>query len=166
MNNVQVNFETGGSWLARAIRWFTRGRVNHVAITYDSADWKSRWVTEADTPGVIAKPERSRKWTWVVVPKYDAVAHLQVVQQYIGQKYDFQSFFLWIPILLLWRWLKLKVRKPTMSSKAQYCSEYAAHIAIARLGPVVDDPQWVHPEQLLCIFESAPDDYEVRKVEG
>ena len=165
MRNVRIVFESNQSFIGKMIHWFTRGRVDHVAIIYDSEDWQSPWVTEASTSGMIAKPARSRKWSWVVTPKYDAVGHLQSIQEFIGQKYDFQSFFLWIPFLLAWRWLKVKLRRPSMSSRAQYCSEYAAHLALARLGSVVEDPQWVHPEQLLKIFEEHPDDYEVMRAE-
>jgi len=171
MNNIQIGFQTGTSWIARMIRWFERvaggkGLTNHVAIRYDSDDWRAKWITAADNRGVVAKPEGKRKWTFLVTPKYDATAHLRVIQEYIGQKYDFPSFFLWAFFILMYRWFRVKIRRPHMKSKAQYCSEYAAHLLIAREGLVIENPQWVRPDQLLVLFKAYPDDYRVDKVEA
>jgi hypothetical protein len=165
MNNVKITFETNNSFIGRAIRWFTRGRVDHVAIEYGSSDWESKWATEAALKGVVARPARNRKWSYVASTKYDATRDLRVIQEFIGQKYDFVSFFLWAFFILAWRWLRVKIRKPFMKSKSQYCSEYAAHLLVARKGPVVD-PQWVTPEQLLTELEKYPDDYKVDKIES
>jgi len=165
MQNVRLCFETGSHFIARAIRWFTKGRVNHVAVTYDGDDFECEMVVEALARGVFLRESRNRTWTYVVTPKYpEAVDHMRATKSYIGRKYDVEGFALFGLIILAWRWFRIKVKKPHLTSKAQFCSEYAAHLAVAKLGPVVGDPQWVSPEKLLEIFEAYPAYYDVRRV--
>lgn len=167
MKDVKCVFERDDTFLGRAIRWFTSGRVNHVAVTYRSEDWQSEWVVEALPKGVTCRPVRNRKWAYVVTPKKDVSKSLRAASDYLDRKYDFKGFFLFAIIILAWRWLRIKIRKPSLSGKAQICSEFATHVILLPvLGPVVDDPQWVHPEELLAICEQHPDFYTVEKFIG
>lgn len=164
MRNIRYVYESDDSFVSRAIRWFTRGRVSHVGMLYSSADWEGDWIAEALPKGTMCRPVRSRKWAYIVTPKYNAVPHLQATQEFVDRKYDFKGFFLFAVLILAWRWLRLKLRKPTLSGKDQICSEWAAHTLLPVLGPVIDDPQWVHPEELLKLQEQFPDFFEVQKV--
>ena len=167
MKNIRYVYEADDNFIGKAIRWFTKGRVNHVAIMYDSDDWEAEWVTEAIARGrVVARPVRNRKWTHVVTAKYDAVPYLRAAQEFVDQKYEFKAIFLFAVFILAWRWFKLKLRRPTLSGKAQICSEIAAHTVIPVLGPEIENPQWVHPEELLSLQEKYPEFFDVREMDA
>lgn len=166
MKNVVYVYEADDSIPGRAIRWFTKGRVNHVAIMYDSEDWESEWVTEAVPKGTITRPVRNRKWTHIVTPKYDAAPYLRAAQEFVDQKYEFKAIFLFAIFILAWRWFRLKIRRPTLSGKAQICSELAAHTVMPILGHAFENPQWVHPEELLSLQEQYPEQFDVRKMDA
>lgn len=166
MNRVRYVYEASNSIPGRAIRWFTRGRVNHVAITYDSDDWEAAWVVEAVPKGVVSRPVRNRKWTHIVTPKYDAVPYVREAQEFVDRKYEFKAIFLFAIFILAWRWFKLKLRRPTLGGKAQICSELAAHTVLPVLGPEIENPQWVHPEELLSLQEAYPEHFDVRKTDA
>lgn len=142
-----------------------KGRVNHIAILYHSEDWGTRWVLEALPKGVMCRPDRNRKWTHIVTPKYPAVHLVQKAEEFVHQKYDFKRFFLFALIILAWRWLKLKIKNPRLSGKSQICSEIAARTLPAALYIELGDPQWVHPEQLLKIQENHPELFTVKKMD-
>lgn len=166
MKNVRYVYEADDSIPGRAIRWFTKGRVNHVAMTYDSDDWEAEWVVEAVPKGTVSRPVRNRKWTHVVTPKYNAAPYLRAAQEFVDQKYEFKAIFLFAIFILAWRWFRMKLRRPALKGKAQICSELAAHTVLPVLGPEIENPQWVHPEELLSLQEAHPEFYDVRKMDA
>ena len=174
MKNVRYVYEADDNFIGKAIRWFTNGRVNHVALTYDSDDWdtvvdgetkRAEWVVEAIPKGTVSRPVRNRKWTHVVTPKYDAIPYLKAAQEFVDRKYEFKAIFLFAIFILAWRWFRLKLRRPTLAGKAQICSELAAHTVLPILGPAIENPQWVHPEELLLLQEAYPEHFDVRKMD-
>lgn len=155
MNRIWIVFEKDRGFVPRVIRWLTKSDFNHVAIEYDSDDWNGRWAAEAATKGVRTVPSSKRKWTRRFLVKYpEAKIDLRSTSQFIGEAYDFAGFFLFGWILLFWRVLKLKVRRPWRSTKGQFCSEF-----VARFIGVQDpfsNPQWVTPEDIFrrCCIRS------------
>ena len=153
MKNIQIVFEHSTGWAERCIQWFTQSEVDHVAVLYDSDDWDVPWRAEAATKGVRAVPNNpERKWKYVFDVKYDAKADVQAAQKYIGESYDFAGFFLFAWILLLWRLLKVKVRRPLHPTKGQFCSEFVANVLKPKVSEITN-PQWTTPEDLLEICQ-------------
>lgn len=165
MTNIRYVYEHDGGFVARAIRWFTKGSYNHVAILFESEDWRSNWVLEAIERGVVARPEKKRKWRAIVTPKYDASNYVRAAARFVGEKYDFRAFFIFAWILLAWRWLRLKVRRPHLSGNAQFCSELCAHTILPVLGNAIEDPQWIDPDTLFKLQCAYPEFYEVKLVD-
>jgi hypothetical protein len=166
MYNIRIAFEYDDTFWGKAVRWFTKGRVNHVAVLYHSDDWKSQWAVEALTKGVVCRPVRTRGWKYIVTPKepHYVAMYLRDAGQYVGKKYDFQGFFLFALLLLIYRWFRVKLKHPSLTSKAQHCSELAGHVILPILGSS-RDPQWIHPEELLSICEQHPDHFIVEEVD-
>jgi hypothetical protein len=172
MRFVRFAYERTGGFVARAIRWFTKAPINHVAILFHSTDWDGDWVVEAvvekGLSRVVCRPARGRKWWAVVTPKYDSVPYLQAAQEFVDQRYDFQGFFLFVPLILAWRWFRLKLKRPALAGKSQICSELATHVALPAVGysKELADPQWVDPWTLYRVQKSLPELFEVKRGEG
>jgi hypothetical protein len=161
MKNIKIVFEHDKGFVERVIRWLTRSDVNHIAVVYDSTDWECPWVAEAAVKGVRTVPERSRRWKYSFNVKYDAIRDVQGAQQFIGQSYDFTGFFIFGWILLWWRLLKVRIRRPLHPTKGQFCSEFVAQVLLPKV--YFEDPQWVTPQDILevCrnhkeLFEEVP----------
>lgn len=166
MRNICYVYEADDNFIGKAIRWFTNGRVNHVAMTFASDDWEAEWVVEAVPKGTVCRPVRKRRWTHIVTPKYDAVPYLRAAQDFVDRKYEFKAIFLFAIFILAWRWLRIKCHRPSLSGKAQICSELAAHTVLPVLGPEIENPQWVHPEELLSLQEKHSEFFDVRKMDA
>jgi hypothetical protein len=161
MINICYVYESDPSWAGRIIRWFTNGKFSHVAICYESSDWKDVWVVEAVLKGVLARPVRNRKWAAIVRAKYDAAPYVRSAEKFIGEKYDIPSLLIFGWLILAWRWFRLKVRRPHRPGNSQFCSELAAHTILPVLGYVIPDPQWVDPDQLYALQKAYPEFFEV-----
>jgi hypothetical protein len=161
MKDICIVFERDKGFIARAIRWFTKGEVNHVAVKYDSEDWQEEWIVEAMPRGVFARKSKNRKW-YAAFKFYSKdgteTDDLRRISKHIGEKYDFATFFMFMWVQLCWRWLKLKVKKPWRSAKGQICSELIARLLEKDIQ--FENPQWVHPQELLEICRSRKDLFE------
>lgn len=160
MKNICIFFERGNSELAKAIRWFTDGEVNHVGISYFSDDWQEEWVVEALPRGLIShKKKKNQKWYSCFKIKYeDAVTDVWRVRNRIGNQYDYLSLIGFGWVKLWWKLFKIKIRKPWRSAQGQLCSEAVAEMIKKRVD--IKNPQWIDPQQLLDICRSRPDLFE------
>lgn len=157
MKNVQFVYECDSGFFAKAIRWFTKFPYNHIASTYDSNDWNTKWVAEAALKGVRAIPDKGRNWRAVVTPTYPEITeHMRQEGHYIGCKYELKAIFIFAIIIVFWKWLKIKIRKPHWKAKDQICSEYMGRVVSRKLPEEVKDPQWTSPRDLFEVFERHP----------
>jgi hypothetical protein len=156
---VWVVFESGKGFGDRAIQWFTRSPVNHVAFEYESMDWDARWTAEAATKGVRAVPSRTRTWSHRFLVKYDVVDSLRKTSEYIGEKYDYTGLLVFGFFILAWRWFKVKLRKPLYKTKGLFCSEFVCHALKDKL-PELPEAQWTTPQDILTACSNHPDLFE------
>lgn len=160
MKNIIVVFEKDKGIVPWIIRKLTKSEVNHVAISYESADWEGEWVAEAATKGVRTVPRKHRQWRKAFKIKYNAVDHVREAGEYIGNKYDFAGLFGFGWIILMWNLFKVRVRKPWRSASKQLCSEWVSRILIHHDEISFEDPEWVNPQQIVELCEQRPDLFE------
>jgi hypothetical protein len=156
LKNIRFAFEKDKGIIPWLIRRLTKCKYNHVAVIYDSVDWEDQWVVEAAFRGVRAIPDKNRKWECIATPMYDLSEELRSESKYIGEKYELKALFIFAWIILAWRWLKLKVRKPYLKGNRQICSELVAHVVKHIHPEEFKRPQWTSPADLLHFFKNSP----------
>lgn len=128
-------------FLARAIRFFTRGQVNHAAICLSI--WNEMFVAESERPGFIPnKLADSIKGREVWVMRYNKPINersfaLRISAMLGKHRYDFASllfFQVWYAITGKW-----VGRRDSHASKRLYCSEAVAYIYNLETGEM---PEW------------------------
>lgn len=150
--DLRLVFTASKTLFGRLIRWFTRGKVSHVFLEYDSSLWGGRWVAEATIGGVRKVP--SYKARHNVIFEYRATkagnAACNSIAKYFGNAYDYINILIFAWFIIAWRWLKLKIRRPHRSTKAQVCSELVARWVIAYGVPGVSgwNPEYVTPQMI------------------
>ncbi len=148
--DVRIIFTASKTWFGRAIRWLTNGTVSHAMLEYDSKLWGGRWVAEATIGGVRKVPSHKAKHN--VVCEYrlkaDPQKGCEAIREYFGNAYDYVDLFWTAWFIIAWRWLKMKVKKPLSSTKAQVCSELMARFVQPYLDGSDWDPETVTPEGL------------------
>lgn len=157
MRKVRIVFEKDKGFMAWLICWLTKGDVNHCAFVYESTDWGVPWVAEAAVKGVRTVPERGRKWQHVFEVLYPVADDVRAEQKLIGESYDFAGFFLFGWFLLVWRLLKVKLRRPHRNTSGQFCSEFVARVLVRRGFEL--DPQWTDPKVLEDVLRANPDKF-------
>jgi hypothetical protein len=157
LKRVSIVFYDGDSLVSKAIRWFTKSKVNHTAIVYDSEDWGTEITIEAASNGVIAhKSSRKAKHKYIVSdPK--AFEKLKTITSYLGEFYDYIGIVKFGLLLLWWKLLKIKIRKPLTNTKGQFCSELVARYLISFPNIEIKSPQWTSPGDLLIVCEKNPE---------
>ena len=160
MKNILIVFERGSSWIAKLIRWFTDGEVNHVGISYFSEDWQEDWIVEALPRGFIThKKKKNQKWYAAFKMNYEGAAiDVRRVRNRVGNQYDYLSLVAFGWVKLWWKLFKIKIKKPWRSAQGQLCSEAVAEIIKLRVD--IGNPQWISPQQLLDICRNRPDLFE------
>jgi hypothetical protein len=157
LKTVAITFYDGEGTLSKLIRWFTKSKVNHTAIVYDSEDWDTEITIEAASNGVIAhKSSREPKYKFYIVD-LNAFEKLKTIMGHLGELYDYFGIVKFGIFLLWWKVFKTKVRKPLRETKGQFCSELVARYLLSFPNIEIKNPQWVSPEDLLDICTKNPD---------
>jgi hypothetical protein len=160
---IRVVFTASPSFVSRAIRWVSKGRVSHVFLQHPSETWGGEWATEATWPMVLQRPaERARH---NIVKEFECTfgikAGMHKCRNEVGKWYAFEGFFLIGWWLLLQRLLKRKIRHPFSSTKGDLCMELIIKIfkASPKLAEAAKelDPDYTTPEQLLQFCEKHPE---------
>ena len=125
-SEIRIVFTASAHWMSRVIRKVMRSQVSHVYIDYPSDMWGGRWAAEATKGGVRkVQVRKAKKYVFAEFQcKFDAKPGLRSVAKYCGEDYDYIGALAFGVLVLLRRWLKVKVRRPLSSSKAQFCSEF------------------------------------------
>lgn len=163
-HDIRIVFTAGTHWISRLIRWVLRSQVSHVFIEYPSDMWGGRWVAEA-TKGGVRKVQAQKARHHVAAEfkcKFDTRVGLASAAEYVGDAYDYSGAVLLGVLALLWRWFKVKVRRPLRASKAQFCSEFVARILMSVPEVMVADwdPEQSGPDRLYCFCSKHPELFE------
>lgn len=150
-HDVRIIFTASNTLFGKLIRKLTGGTVSHAMLEYDSSLWGGRWIAEATVGGV--RKVLSHKSRHNVVCEYrlkaDPREGCHAIAEYFGSAYDYVGIFWFAWFIIAWRWLKMKVRRPASSSKAQMCSELMARFVRPYL---TEDALWnpdrITPEEL------------------
>ena len=158
---VRLVFTASNTWMGRAIRWLSRGRVSHVFIQHASAVWGGEWSTEATWPMVLQRPaEKSRHHIFKeFFCEFNAPFALQKIRNEVGRWYAFEGLGIFGVWLLIWRVFHRKIRHPFHSSKGDFCSELVAKMlrAATEVPDTWDlDPDYTTPEDVLVFCETHP----------
>lgn len=168
--DIRLVYTAGTHWISRLIRWALRSEVSHVFIEYPSGVWGGRWAAEATKGGVRkVQASKSRKHVYAeFVCKFDMRPGLVGAAKYVGDEYDYPGAVLLGLLALLWRWFKVKVRRPLRSSKAQFCSEFVARALMGVKEVQVGgwDPEKSGPDRLLRFCRRHPELFHSVRVEG
>jgi hypothetical protein len=154
-HDVRLVFTASKTFFGRLIRWLTGGKVSHVFLEYDSSLWGGRWVAEATVGGVrkVSSARARHNVVWEYRAKQDTRVACYSIAKYFGNAYDYAGIFVFAWLIIAWKWLKLKVRRPHRSTKSQVCSELIARWAIAYGAPGTTnwDPEQVTPQMVADI---------------
>lgn len=150
-HDVRIIFTASNTLFGRLIRKLTGGTVSHAMLEYDSSLWGGRWIAEATVSGV--RKVLSHKSRHNVICEYkfksDPKKGCRAIAEYFGSAYDFAGIFWFAWFIIAWRWLKLKVRRPASTSKAQVCSELMARFVQPYLDKGLPwNPSKITPEEL------------------
>jgi hypothetical protein len=157
MRKVSIVFYNGNSWVSKVIKWFTRSKVNHVALTYDSQDWGGEMTIEAAANGVICHKSTRKPSCEFVITDIEAFEKIKTIVSYLGEFYDYIGILKFGIVLLWWKIFKKRIRKPLRSTNGQFCSELVARYMQSLPGVIIKNPQWVSPGDLLDICKKNPD---------
>ena len=124
---------TSNSFLARAIQFFTKSRINHTALVIDI--WGELYIIDAQKDGV--NPRKFENWVNNYNYKYKIHRNIsgkfdlksfciKAISKSGSIPYDFKSLLIYQPIYILTgKWIG---KKDPESQKRMYCSEYAAWV--------------------------------------
>lgn len=136
LQNGDVLHCTSQGFIAKAIRLFTRSRVNHTALVIEI--WNELFIIDSQANGTNLRPikEWNKKYNYSYVidrPNRFAVAQREKAVSVIGTTpYDFKSLLWYQPVYILTgRW---RGKRHDEAIERLYCSEYIAW--------VFDMPQW------------------------
>lgn len=162
---IVVGFSRGNSWLATAIRWFTKSHWAHTWIEYPSHTWGGRWIAHATDRGVVKEPAEPKLRNWVVVARYEArpdlTKGLEACRGYVGKPYDFMAVAGHV-VRITGHWLTgRRLFNPSRDAARLTCSEFVARILQAAGVPGTEewDPESITPGDIekLC---SASDNFQ------
>jgi len=158
---IRIVFTASNKWLARIIRWLSRGRVSHCFIQHTSKVWGGDWATEATWPMVLQRPvELARHYVYTeFLCNFDAPYALQKIRGEVGKWYSFDGFFLFGWWLFIKRVFKIKIRHPFHSTNGDLCSELLVKFFKAAYlpGSELMDPDYTTPEVVLKYCEKHPE---------
>jgi hypothetical protein len=160
MPTLTVLFMTSDSWVSKLIRWFTKGRVSHVAIGMEVMG--APMVLHATVGGVQMWTRARATGGEILVAEYkiipDITGGVKAGFEHLGDKYDYVGLFGYI-FVMIGRLIKQKWKNPLASSHAWVCSEFVAHCDSEN-----KLPEWhkyadsgTDPEDLLDACEASPD---------
>lgn len=138
-DDIRVVFTASQSWYGRAIRKLTKSKVSHVYIEFPI--WGRQMAAESTVGGTrLVTEERARH---NVVCEYRCKTaqrgHLIELMKFMGTPYDYANILLSAWIFIFWNILKLKIRAPLWSTKAQKCSELVWEFFT--LADLVEEPE-------------------------
>jgi hypothetical protein len=140
---LRVNFHRNRAFGSRAIRWQTRGRVNHVSVSFHPGTGCDGFI-EATGAGVVFRPV-PRPLTdlyaafLVSVAEAGYQAALAFAHAQHGKRYDWLSLARFVT----------RQQESRASSGRWFCSELAfVLLRKAGLTPLLVDPWRVDPERL------------------
>ena len=119
---------TGQGFVARAIRLFTRSRVNHTAIVIEV--WNELFIIDSQADGTNLRPikEWNDKYNYSYIihrPKTFTTQQREKAVSVIGTTpYDFKSLLWYQPVYILTG--KWKGKRYDAAAEKLYCSEYVA----------------------------------------
>ena len=131
--NISVCFTAPKKWtlLSWLIKLFTKSKVSHAALCVDVYGTK---VLLHSTMGGVQfthrkKYERNDNIVEEYLIKEDVSSGLNhAINEHLGDNYDYVGLLGYAYLLVLWRWLKIKVKNPMASPTALVCSEFVLHI--------------------------------------
>jgi len=125
---IRIVYTASNTLFGKVIRYLTNSKVSHVMIQYSSDLWGGEWVAEATLPMVCKMPAEKARRNVVTEFEclFDAKPALHAIRDEIGKWYDFKLIFGLGFILMLWKFLKIKIRRPLGNSKGDICSEFVA----------------------------------------
>jgi hypothetical protein len=151
-DNVTLIFSrsaTLGSWL---IRQATGSSVSHCGIGFRWAGWSM--VADSSLAGVrIMTRHRWRAKRTIVqelVPTAELRPDMSRLMGAMGERYDVGGLFGFLPVLVMTRWAKRKLRNPLADPSAMVCSELVLRcLPTTRIGGVEFDAESTAPSALM-----------------
>jgi hypothetical protein len=126
---IFVAFYYGAAWYSHVISWFTGDGPSHAALVYrDPIFGLVQLGSEAGGWMLMPATEPRRVYR---LPGVDLRVGMLAERHMLGCGYDFGGLLGMSVVMVAWRWLKMKVRNPTGSRLAWFCSEAVACICRA-----------------------------------
>lgn len=123
-------FTTSTNFVSKAIRWFTRSRASHVMLGIEI--FGQPFLLHSTAGGVQITPRSKWMKENTLVSEFrfkpDISGGVQNALQLLGTKYDYLTLFGWGFAILMWRYLRVKVKNPLKSPTAVVCSEFVMRI--------------------------------------
>lgn len=164
---ILIGFSTSTGWLARGIRWFTRGSVSHTFIAYKDIPLGCWMILGANDNGVTGQVADTFKPTVVELfapVDVDLWMGLRAVKQRLNEKYNYPAL-LGMSIVEVGRFFHQHWPNPWSDDNSDFCSEFAARVC-AGCFPADDDFHKklallqgfsaVSPEDLLEMLRATP----------
>lgn len=152
--DIIVGFSTGSSIVARLIRWFTQSKISHVYVRYYDCSLGTWMVIGAKFLGVEVESFSKFKEKSKIIFEFKCLKSLDValktMSSRIGQPYDFPALLGMSWVVLMWKWMKVRIVNPFSDSRTFICTEFV--MDILRMGRLNGLPGYgsesVTPEEL------------------
>jgi len=152
---IKIGFSTSGSFVSRAIRWFTRSTVSHAWLLVEDGFFGVSVVMEATNGGFRLVPfehyvNEHTRLVRLVTPKTSLEEGVKKAALWLGEHYDYGGLF-GMAVVVVGRWLRRRWRNPWESSRAMFCSEAVVYVLQASGYEGADGlvPSTTSPEDLL-----------------
>jgi len=155
--NVAIGFSTSNGIVSRVIRWFTKSKVSHAWVSFDSKTLGLRLIMHATGGGYRLnhweKWAAKNKVVAQFVSREDFTDGVRLMARQLGKKYD-----LWSALFLGFkRWVGKLFRNPVRNKDRLHCSE-AITLLLQTHGYAANiDPESSTPGDLYqyCLKEDA-----------
>lgn len=131
---LTVGFSTTNSFISRAIRFFTGGKVSHSYVRFFDEFLRTELVFHADKPVGCAMDDWAVfKQQNVVVNEFeiDDIRTLPAIQanlHKLRKRYDWRRITSWAWFFTFKKWAKRKITSPTKDPKKLICVDFTLHI--------------------------------------
>lgn len=155
-DNTTIVFYTSDALISRVIRWFTRSKCSHAALSYE---WEGvPMILHATASGVRGEPrahyeKSSRVVEEYLLPECDYRRRKLAIHS-IGRRYDYPNLLFRAAAILAWRWLRLQLRTPWVTPRSVVCSEFIQRLGYHQFYHL--NPERCTAQDLLEICQEAP----------
>jgi len=161
--HVDIFFTCSSAWYSRLLRWAEKSKVSHTGLEYNNLSFEGdSWTLESSAGGVETFPTKKRPQN--VTHRFrcqssNISSALKEISELVTSPYDWKSAFFIGLVFIVWKLLKVKIKRPFNNSRGQVCSEMVSRFLKVLGSPGIDnfDFESVTPQMLLSYCRNRPE---------